>query len=599
MQKSPDHLDPEIWTQVNRQHIRKCLAELSHERILQPQWVADCGEAKRYRLTSDLPSVEYEFEAVLLPLDHWVVNTETINKKVDGENAPLDALAFIIEFANTLGMSQAQLPIYLEEISATLNSAAFKIKKPYLTAGQLINADFQAVETGMNEGHPSFIANNGRIGFDAEDFARYAPEAAMPFRILWLAAHHAKAEFSSSTITDYESLVRQELDCTTRERFERLLLGQQVNPADYILIPVHPWQWRNKLAHAYSTDLALKNLVFLGEGDDYYQPQQSIRTMFNVTQPQKYYVKTALSILNMGFVRGLSAAYMSVTPAINDWVFSVVDNDDILKEYGFKVLRELAAVGYRNDHYCHESVKDNPYKKMLAALWRESPVNFIEPGQQLMTMASLLHVDPQGGAVLPELIKASRLSPTQWIARYLQAYLTPLLHCLCQHKMVFMPHGENIIMVMENHVPVSVFMKDIGEEVCLLNREIVLPEKVQRIAVNVPEDHEVLSIFTDVFDCFFRYVTGILYEHLQLDPKEFWRCVAMTIWEYQEQHPEFAEAYQRYNLFADEFLLSCLNRLQLANNQQMIDLTDPSKLLQFAGNLKNPIAAFSETPVMA
>ena len=40
-----------------------------------------------------------------------------------------------------------------------------------------------------------------------------------------------------------------------------------------------------------------------------------------------------------------------------------------------------------------------------------------------------------------------------------------------------------------------------------------------------------------------------------------------------------------------EFALSCLNRLQLRNNQQMVDLADPSAALQFVGTLTNPLAA--------
>jgi hypothetical protein len=39
------------------------------------------------------------------------------------------------------------------------------------------------------------------------------------------------------------------------------------------------------------------------------------------------YVKTALSVLNMGFMRGLSPTYMAATPAINDWVYGLVEND--------------------------------------------------------------------------------------------------------------------------------------------------------------------------------------------------------------------------------------------------------------------------------
>ena len=68
-----------------------------------------------------------------------------------------------------------------------------------------------------------------------------------------------------------------------------------------------------------------------------------------------------------------------------------------------------------------------------------------------------------------------------------------------------MPHGENLILVLEDHVPVRVLMKDIGEEAVILDAEAKIPEAVGRLAVSVPDELKVLSIFTDVFDGFFRY----------------------------------------------------------------------------------------------
>ena len=50
-------------------------------------------------------------------------------------------------------------------------------------------------------------------------------------------------------------------------------------------------------------------------------------------------------------------------------------------------------------------------------------------------------------------------------------------------------------------------------------------------------------------------------------------------------------ARSAHDLFAEDFALSCLNRLQLSNNQQMVDLTDQASSLQFAGRLANPLNA--------
>ena len=58
----------------------------------------------------------------------------------------------------------------------------------------------------------------------------------------------------------------------------------------------------------------------------------------------------------------------------------------------------------------------------------------------------------------------------------------------------------------------------------------------------------------------------------------------------QQATPQLAERFERYDMFAPEFALSCLNRLQLRNNRQMVDLADPAAALQLVGTLRNPIA---------
>jgi siderophore synthetase component len=355
---------------------------------------------------------------------------------------------------------------------------------------------------------------------------------------------------------------------------------------------VHPWQWFNKLALIFAPDIAARDLICLGWGDDVYRAQQSIRTFFNIRHPHRHYVKTALSVLNMGFMRGLSAEYMRVTPAINQWLDALFQADSYFAAKGFGILREVAAVGYRNRHFEQALPKGNPYRKMLAALWRESPVPRLQSGQRLMTMAALLHRDRDGAALLPQLIKSSGIGTDAWVDRYLDCYLAPLVHCFYRYDLAFMPHGENLILVLEDNVPVNALLKDIAEEAVIMDPAKVVPEAVRRLCVSVPENVKALSIFTDVFDGFFRYLAQILAEQGNYPEDHFWRRVAACLADYERAHPDLAEKFARYDLFAPEFAHSCLNRLQLSNNEQMIDLLDPAKNLQFAGTLKNPVAPF-------
>ncbi|MFE4657715.1 IucA/IucC family protein [Streptomyces hydrogenans] len=584
------HLTPERWADANRALVRKGLAEFAHERLLNPQ---ELGES-RYRVLSDDGATEYRFTADRFALDHWQVYPESISRHRGDEQLPLDALQFVTELRGALGLSDEILPVYLEEISSTLAGTAYKATKPRVSAAELARADFQAIETGMTEGHPCFVANNGRLGFGVDEYRAYAPETASPIHLVWLAARRDRAAFTAGAGIEYETFIRAELGDAAVDRFAGILTARGLDPADYLLMPAHPWQWWNKLSVTFAAEVAQQRLVYLGEGEDAYLAQQSIRTFFNTADPAKHYVKTALSVLNMGFMRGLSAAYMEATPAINDWLAQLIESDSVLGAARFSIIRERAAAGYRHLEYEAATDRYSPYRKMLAALWRESPVDRLADGERLATMASLLHVDHAGASFAGALIKESGLEPEAWLRKYLDAYLLPVLHCFYAYDLVYMPHGENVILVLDERGAVDrAVFKDIAEEICVMDPDAVLPPAVERIRADVPEDMKLLSVFTDVFDCFFRFLGATLAAEGVVGEDVFWRTVAECVKGYQESKPELADRFAQYDMFAETFALSALNRLQLRNNRQMVDLADPSGALQLVGDLANPIARFA------
>lgn len=588
-------LRPEVWAHVNRLLLRKALSEFAHERLLQPRHV----EGDLYEVDSDDERSRYQFRAQRLPLNHWSIAAGSIRKRRDGEDEALDVLRFMIELRHTLRLKDSVIGVYLDEISSTLYGSAFKFDRHAPTAAELIDADFQQVETAMTEGHPCFVANNGRLGFDASDYRRHAPEAGQPFAVLWLAVHRSRATLSLSATLSYEQLLQEELGEARVAGFFKQLQALGLSSEDYWLMPVHPWQWENRLAMGFAAEIANRHIVCLGQGDDVYLAQQSIRTLFNISAPHKRYVKTALSILNMGFMRGLSPYYMLATPAINDWIYALVEGDSWLQAKGFHILREVAAIGYRNPYYESAMQDNNSFKKMLSALWRESPLPHIGRGERLMSMTALLHVDAHGRALVAELVQASGLSTDAWVDGWLEAYFSPLLHCFYQHDLIFMPHGENLIMVLRDYRPVRVLMKDIAEECGVLNPETALPEVIQRISTTMPDDMKTLCLFIDVFDGYMRHLAALLQEQCAWPAQFFWRAVARCTHRYQAAHPQLADKFQRYDLFADDFAHSCLNRLQMANNQHMLNLEDPASGLQLAGRLVNPLSAWRDARELA
>ncbi|WP_378186510.1 IucA/IucC family protein [Aquimarina sp. W85] len=588
------HLEPTVWQQANRLLIKKALSEFAHELVLLPKLTEKLDTSYDiYEVIADNSTYQYRFEAKKMSLDHWEIKPNSIHKYQQGVAKPLDALLFITEFRKTLGIPEHLLATYMQEIISTLYSAAFKIKNENRTAKELVFSSFQTVEHAMFEGHPCFVANNGRIGFASSDFGDYAPEANKNFNIVWLAGHKDRATYTAVKGYEYNTLMRKELGVTQIARFNKKLEAMGLIMESYVFIPVHPWQWDHKITSLFAPEIANQNLVYLGRSEDEYSAQQSIRTLYNQSNPHKLYTKTALSILNMGFMRGLSPYYMQSTPPITTWISKLLEQDTFLTKKGFTMLEEVATVGYTNTYF-EVLGKTDAHNKMLSALWRETPNSKIKEGQKTLTMAAFLHVDSTNNSFLKECIQASSLPIETWVRQYLDVYFSPILHCFYAYELVFMPHGENLIMVMENHVPVKSLMKDITEEVIVFNPDAKLPKPVDRLYTETSDTMKILTIFTDVFDCFFRFMSAILETHTKFPQYEFWKLVAQNIYAYQDEHPEFSEKFERYDLFTPQFDRCCLNRLQLANTQQMLNLADPIESLILEGVLENPIFPFKK-----
>ncbi|GAB3187052.1 GNAT family N-acetyltransferase [Nesterenkonia suensis] len=600
------HLRPEHMALAQRHLVAKALAEFSHEKLISPVVEKDRGEpagaAPFWRLEVPGSSI-YRFRARRLPLDHWVLDEESLQRHdvVHGHQRPLDAQELIVELQHVLGVPDDLLGTYLEEVAATLASAAFKNHRGGPSAAQLargrrdldVAGDLQHTEAAMTEGHPCFVATNGRIGFSVDDLRAYAPEAGARFRYVWLAARRAHTRLELGAGLTEAQHGEFELGADGTARLHARLHDLGLDPADYVLLPVHPWQFRHRVAVSFAPDLARRDLVVLGEGPGAWQPQQSIRTAFDIEHPERSYIKTALSIQNMGFLRGLSPAYMRATPAINEWVAAQVRGDARLAELGFDVLREHAAIGYTGDAY-HRAGSSSDQQKMLAALWRESPIARLtergESGERLMTMAALLHRDARGDSVAATLIEVSGLAPRDWLGEYLRAYLLPVFHCLEVHELAFMPHGENIILRLRQGRVTGVFMKDIGEEAAVIgDRE--LDEDISRMRHIIDDDEATQLIFTDVFGGVLRHLAGILHADGVLTHAAFWEVVSEVVTEQEEAtEAEGVRRRRRLDLRVPRYAQSCLNRLQLRNTRQMVDLDDASGSLIYSGELENPIS---------
>lgn len=566
------------WRQAGALITHKMLGELSYEGMLLP--TVDDGE---YLLS--LPdNVSYRFRARRGAFESWHVEPGSATR--NGEPA-WDPRTLVVDAREALGLTGLRLADVLAELTATVANEAARLDHAP-TAAALVAMDYDRAD-GHLTGHPRLVLNKGRVGFSARDRADFAPEAHRTFPVRWLAVHRDFAEFRCVAELSEEQLLTEELG-------EQLAAfhAELSNPDDFVLVPVHPWQADEIIGTLYAGELAEGTVIPLGESVDRYVPHQTVRTLANVSHPTRRDVKTAVSVRNTLVYRGLAEAATLAAPAVTTWLRSVSAADPLLdKEYRFELLGEVASVSVK--HPLFGRLEELPYRfhETLGALWREPLRTRIGPGERALSFAALPYRGPDGEAVITRLIRESGVDTGDWLATWLDLFLTPLLHWLLRYGVGFCPHGQNLILITdERGLPLRVAIKDFAQGVDLMDEEF--PE----YATLAPEANADMlrwaphllaqSLFSSVFAGQLRFIAEILLDDLDYPRARLWDQVRDIVRRYRDEHPETAARFDKCQLFAPDVERVTLNREHLAGKGFDKVERDDEFDVRF-GRAKNPL----------
>ncbi|MFJ2113505.1 IucA/IucC family protein [Streptomyces sp. NPDC087850] len=560
---SPPELNPHAWNRASRPLLAKMIAEFAYEEIVEPLQVADPAEG-RYALTFD-DGETFTFKAARGSYGSWRVDPDSMECR--GEPFT-DPLRFLLRSRGLLALDGGTLGHLVRELTTTLAADA-KLGHTALSAADLADLGYAELE-GHQTGHPWIVLNKGRVGFSASDADRWAPEGRIPTTLPWIAVSTSLATYRGVPALDAPGLLYAlELDDAVRERFDSVLRGRGLDPAGYLYLPVHPWQWDEVLVQLYAPAIAEGAIVPLPTDGDLRLPQQSIRTFLNIARPGRHTVKLPLSILNTLVWRGLPTERTTAAPAVTAWMHGVRDADPFLRdECGVILLGEVASVTVEHPLYDHLPEVPYQYKELLGAIWREPLQTRLVPGERARTLASLIHTDPEGQAFTAELVARSGLVPADWLQRLFAALLPPLLHFLYRYGTVFSPHGENAIVVFDGQdVPVRLAIKDFVDDVNLSARPLpehdTMPGEVKDILLTEEPAFLTQFIHSGLFVGVFRYLAPLCQEQLDVPEDEFWSLVRAEILRYQTRFPELKERFETFDLLTPRIERLCLNRNRL------------------------------------
>ena len=574
------------WRLAGQRLIEMAIAEFLYEEIIQ---VTDLKN-NRYQLTLD--DQTYTFKAQNYLLGHWQIEEGSVRELSVAEDLPAWNLhTFIRAFSNQTEVKPFTKAYLIKEMNNTWLAEAHLFDESRLSSEAALTASHHEIE-GMLRGHPWLIMSKGRMGFGYDDYLSAAPELSPTVKVLWLAVHRDLAEFRSTEEWQAGRLYQHELSVEELANFEQKLHERGCSCRDYFLIPVHAWQWHQWLVPTYANEIVDRRIIELGVGQDDYVPMQSIRTLCNISQPERHYVKLPVSIFNTAVYRGLPSKRNLAAPAVTAWLKQIQSQDPDLKQSGVAFLGEVATLTIHQP--CFDQIEGAPYqfKELFGCLWRESVDPVIGTGEQALSQAALLHRDINGQSILAVLIQASGLSPLQWLKRFAEVSVTPLLICLYKYGLAFSPHGENTMLIHANGVPQKMVLKDFIDDINLVDEDFPelasLPIEGQ-ILLRHPAHELSHFIFTGLFMVHYRYICNVfLQDYPEHSEVEFWQTISLVIDTFHQAHPELAERIEKFAMFRAEFEKICLNRVRLFTTSYNDEAERPVPV--FLDPIANPVS---------
>ncbi|MBD0383535.1 IucA/IucC family protein [Paenibacillus sedimenti] len=576
------------WLTARRRVIRQLLESMIHEGVIDKAGIETVGslavgQTSEWRIPGakrDGQPVTYRFQARTasgfgrIRITSPITRTEKeANGLLSGQSGQQEALSVAELLSELLSDEQGsgtaeRLALFLKELEHTTENDSFHPKR---SAAESVLRDGQTLSDGealTSTGHPYHPSYKSRIGFTLEDHVDYAPEFAPAFPIFWTAVHRAFAEAHTISELHYDALVENIVSSERKQEWEAAIQTSGLSPADYVFIPVHPWQWSNKI-RVEAASLIVRNIVVpLGPGTDFFQPLQSIRTLANVTCPRKPNVKLSLQIMNTSALRIIGSHHIRNAAVISEWLHEIWRSDDFLREQcRVIILREIAGAALNYEQLPH------PLNTLLggsmSAVFRESLEPLIDPGDQAVPYTYVTHLTGSGLPAIDSWLK--EYGAEAWARRLLEVTLQPLLHLLYAYGIGLESHGQNMVLILRNGWPVRIALRDLpGGVRCLDDSDRfrfagrpMLPE----LAVKPGDDrhpiltgnaHDVRDFWMDALMHIQLHEVSLFIEQFGVREEQFWSFAAQEVHAYQKLFPLQRESFELFDLGAPSIMVGQL-----------------------------------------
>ncbi|UCJ15454.1 IucA/IucC family siderophore biosynthesis protein [Pseudomonas sp. MM211] len=576
--------DPQRYRQVSQRVIGQLLQTLLFEDVLNYRCEPLADGRQRFIVEGrdEQAQAVVEYRCLGLLSDSFAIirlDPATLQRvDAQGQTSQPDLHQALAELLGALA-DGPYMPRFIQELEQTLLKDLQSRTQSYRPAAAPHTLDADTLERHFMDAHSYHPCYKSRIGFSLDDNRRYGPEFGQPLAVVWLGIARQLGSANGSRGVDLQAFL---IDAFGEQRWaeiDRALAEQGRSLDDYWPIPVHPWQWEQVIVPTFQAELASGELLYLGTSGADYRAQQSIRTLANVEEPTKPYVKLALSMTNTSSTRILARHTVMNGPIINDWLQQLIATDATARELGFVVLGEVVGVSF--DYAQLPTIRQSQAYGTLGAIWRENLNTYLKPGEQGVPFNGLSHVENRyGEGDQQPFIDAwiARHGLHAWVQQLLRVSVAPIVHMLYAEGIGMESHGQNIVLIHRDGWPERIALKDFHDGVRYSPAHLARPHLAPHL-VPLPESHARLNrnsfiLTEDVdavrdFSCdafFFICLAELaifLRQHYGLEEAEFWRMTAAVVLDYQREHPQYAARFAVFDVFAAEYEVEELTKRRL------------------------------------
>lgn len=311
-------------------------------------------------------------------------------------------------------------------------------------------------------GHPWHPNYKTKLGLTTQQVVQYSPEFCANVGVRLYALHRQYAHIERLPDTDDYWQWWQQRFPQAASQLQDHLLDNGLEAADYVPLPVHPWQAEQSLYQAFAGEISDRLLVPTDITAFNAAPTMSFRTVLPEASLTAPMVKLPVSLRLTSVQRTVSPRSARMGPRVSQLLLQMLEREPAIAAL-LDIVPERIGVHYtpvpRNDDRARH----------LGVLYRDNPASRLAEGEIAIPVGSLFATDEAGRPLLRQwvLLTTGRDDSTgmlDFFQRYIGIAVPSLLGMYLKYGVAFEAHQQNSFMVMgADGAPARLLIRDFGD----------------------------------------------------------------------------------------------------------------------------------------